>query len=409
MQTMPLQKTRKNSKIKSLKGGAIRYSNVGIGELGYQPIHIAAQNGNADEIRALVAAGIDINTPAFNGGWTPLHIAAAKCRPDTVSAILDISGVDINAAPRGDFGTPLYNAIIHNCLPVVQRLLQDPCIQVNNGRFPGPSSSSLNDAINGNVDDRIIAALLAHPDIDINAPRQRQVPLYNAVINNNKLSVLRMLLNAPGIHMNPVGPFGQTPLTAALMDGKFQMVREFFSHPEVDIQHLSIVQSFNQFPLRSKELLVEEYRRRNIPLPPHWDMNAQPNNNNSNNNSSRYSNNNSRYNSNNNSRYNRNNRNIVHYDLNHTNIRNIQKNAINAITMEPIEDSEKMVTFHGNLNRANSKRFYTRATFNSLATDANTGYKKNPFTRKNIKPANVHGYTAHKVGGKYTMYKNRKK
>ncbi len=69
----------------------------------------------------------------------------------------------------------------------------------------------------------------------------------------------------------------------------------------------------------------------------------------------------------------------------------LPRNAINAVTMEPIEEGQNMVNFHG---ESELGRYYTQNTYHALKD------KKNPFTRRNIKPRNLVFYKAKVKGGK---------
>jgi hypothetical protein len=79
--------------------------------------------------------------------------------------------------------------------------------------------------------------------------------------------------------------------------------------------------------------------------------------------------------------------------------RNIPANATNAITYNSIQNGNEMVTFHGNLNRNEGRRYYKRTTYNSLNVNPRSGLKQNPFTRQNIRPENTVRYTARVRGG----------
>jgi hypothetical protein len=72
-------------------------------------------------------------------------------------------------------------------------------------------------------------------------------------------------------------------------------------------------------------------------------------------------------------------------------LKNIPRNAENAVMMEPIADGNNMVNFHGEYDLG---RYYKKSTYNSFVVP-----KKNPFTRRAIRTRNVVRYKA-KVGGR---------
>ncbi len=77
----------------------------------------------------------------------------------------------------------------------------------------------------------------------------------------------------------------------------------------------------------------------------------------------------------------------------------LPRNAKNAITMDPIEEGQTMVNFHGEFDQG---RYYTKNTYNSINP------KRNPYTRQNILPKNVIHYRAHLQGGKHRKRTYRK-
>ena len=87
-----------------------------------QPLTIAARDGNAPEIRALVARGADAN--AFDGvnDWTPLEHAVHKHQPAAITALLDVGADPNRADPRGS--TPLMMAAGYGSTDIVQLLLR---------------------------------------------------------------------------------------------------------------------------------------------------------------------------------------------------------------------------------------------------------------------------------------------
>ena len=71
------------------------------------PLHEAAIDGDEQEVRSLLRAGADPNTPD-HGGWTPLHFAAQEHAAGAVRALLE-AGADVD--PIDEYGnTPLWRA-----------------------------------------------------------------------------------------------------------------------------------------------------------------------------------------------------------------------------------------------------------------------------------------------------------
>ncbi len=64
-------------------------------------------------------------------------------------------------------------------------------------------------------------------------------------------------------------------------------------------------------------------------------------------------------------------------------------NATNEITMEPITEGTNMVNFHDEFDQG---RYYTKTTYNRMN-------KRNPYTRRNIRPNNITAYKARMKGG----------
>src|SRR5258706_13335744 len=59
---------------------------------GWTPLHTAAQNGDLDAVRALLAQGADPNAREAGDNTYPLHWAAAAKHVDIVRALLDAGG-----------------------------------------------------------------------------------------------------------------------------------------------------------------------------------------------------------------------------------------------------------------------------------------------------------------------------
>lgn len=87
-------------------------------------LRIAVQNGDADAVRALLAAGATVDARGPDGA-EPIHYAAAKNRADLVELLLD-HGADVNVevdAPIGRGSVPLDYAVARGFLPLCKLLI----------------------------------------------------------------------------------------------------------------------------------------------------------------------------------------------------------------------------------------------------------------------------------------------
>jgi ankyrin repeat protein len=86
-------------------------------------LHFAAQQGDLDEVRALVAKGADVN--AFDDlGMTPLHHAAKEERLEVARFLLE-HGANVNAHHEASIGNTPLGEIAPNCSYDIAKLLVD--------------------------------------------------------------------------------------------------------------------------------------------------------------------------------------------------------------------------------------------------------------------------------------------
>ena len=67
--------------------------------LGSTPLHLAATNPDVSALKALLAAGADVNARDVDGN-TPLHMAAYTNRTENAKVLLE-AGADVNAETTG--------------------------------------------------------------------------------------------------------------------------------------------------------------------------------------------------------------------------------------------------------------------------------------------------------------------
>jgi ankyrin repeat protein len=93
---------------------------------GFTALHYAAFFGSPDAVRALVAAGADLEAPSQNQEFAPearpLHSAVAAGRMDNAQALLE-AGADPNAQQHGGF-TPLMEAEQRGDFDVAELLIR---------------------------------------------------------------------------------------------------------------------------------------------------------------------------------------------------------------------------------------------------------------------------------------------
>ena len=89
---------------------------------GHTPLHLAAMNGHAEDVTALLKHRADPNAQNKDGS-TPLHLAAMNGHAEAVTALLN-AGADPNAQNK-DGSTPLHLAAKWNQHPEVITALLD--------------------------------------------------------------------------------------------------------------------------------------------------------------------------------------------------------------------------------------------------------------------------------------------
>jgi ankyrin repeat protein len=176
--------------IKGLAAGALSLLLiVSAGARAASPVADAASEADAGHVRALIAAGADVNLPQADGS-TALLWAAYQSDPQLVAELI-AAGADPNAANK--FGvTPLLQASRTGDVPVIDALLAggaDPDIAIRDGETPLMAAARA-----GSVPS--VAVLLEHgADPDAAEAFQGQTALMWATAEGH-LEVVDALLNA---------------------------------------------------------------------------------------------------------------------------------------------------------------------------------------------------------------------
>ena len=158
------------------------------------PIIEAAQRGDAEAVRSLLAEGADVNT-AQGDGMTALHWAAERGRAEVADLLISASA-DVEATTRIGSYTALHVASRGGHAPIVMRLLEagaDPnAVTTNSGATPLHLAAA---AVGGT--DSVVALLAYGADANARENSAGQTPLMFAA-GSNRAGAVRALLSGGG-------------------------------------------------------------------------------------------------------------------------------------------------------------------------------------------------------------------
>jgi len=83
--------------------------------------------------------------------------------------------------------------------------------------------------------DKVVALLLAHPNIQVNAKSEYNRTALHYACARGSLASLSKLLATPGVQLNERNTRGQTPIMDAIDDGQTEAVRQMAAVKEVDL------------------------------------------------------------------------------------------------------------------------------------------------------------------------------
>ena len=218
--------------------------NAPVNAEGRTQLYVAAQDGNLAEVNRLLEAGADVNK-VTNYELTPLFIASfiGKHLP-VIERLLAAPGIDVNKA-RKDGTTPLLIAFEKRDIPVIERLLAAPGIDVNKARNNGETPLSIALPMLHMFPVPILVRLLDNnPGIDLNKTLRHdgETPLMAALHSGYKyIPIVERLLATPGIDVNKSMILDKyqmgngTPLCAAVELGYLPIVERLLAAPGIDV------------------------------------------------------------------------------------------------------------------------------------------------------------------------------
>jgi Ankyrin repeats (3 copies)/Ankyrin repeat len=154
-----------------------------------QEIVIAAKDGDADLVKALLQKGADANAKGDLDHLTPLWWAAYKGYPEVVKVLIDTGKAKLDAKD-GYLVTPLFWAVKNEHHAVVELLLQTGKVDVNtkNRLRQTPLSCAIE-----NGDEAIVKLLLKTGKVDINGKdKMNRTPLALATLRGHE-GVVKLL------------------------------------------------------------------------------------------------------------------------------------------------------------------------------------------------------------------------
>ncbi len=174
------------------------------------PLHKAAEEGDIEQVRSLVASGAGVNAQT-TGDWTPLHYAVREGHGEIVALLLH-HGANVNARDTGG-DTPLDVAIWSEHPDLAERLIAEGAeVKTENNLGETP----LHEAADEGYDD--IVKLLIARGANVNAANAWNGSPLNCAVSSGHLQTVRLLVEA-GADINAKCIDHKTPLHYAAESG----------------------------------------------------------------------------------------------------------------------------------------------------------------------------------------------
>ncbi|CAC5382726.1 unnamed protein product [Mytilus coruscus] len=190
---------------------------------GCSSLYQASQKGHIDVVKELLQHSADVNK-CNNNDASPLYIASHEGHADVVTELLQHSA-DVNKC-RNNGTPPLQIACYNNRIEVVHELLQ--CKDIDIDCCDDAGCSSLYKASKkGHVD--VVKELLQH-SADYNKCNNRGTPPLQIACYNNRIEVVRILLQCKDIDIDRCDNAGCSSLYKASQKGHVDVVKELLQH-----------------------------------------------------------------------------------------------------------------------------------------------------------------------------------
>lgn len=200
-------------------------------DTGTAPLHWAVHHGNHSVVKLLLNRE-DVNVNDFSSDFhgTVLTWAARRGRDTMLGDLLAHPDIDVNYA-NSRYDAPLIIAARWGHGNIVKMLLAHPNIDVN------ATSRHGHTALTGPTyhdDDKIVEMLLAHPDIKVNTVKDStgSTALHLAV-QQAHCSTVAALLACPDVEINAVDSKGYTPVLWAMKRGHVAVCKLLLSKDDV--------------------------------------------------------------------------------------------------------------------------------------------------------------------------------
>ncbi len=214
---------------------------------GSAELFMAANRGNVDKVRSILARDPAAATESSGGGFTPLHLAAINGHAKVVDLLIK-SGAHVNARNR-DGATPLLKAVQGRHIDVIKLLIKRHAdINVKDDSSVSPLMATLMDGnleiakilVESGADVRVKSAggstpmhmaaredsalvkLLVKKGADVNAVDNRGWTALHAAVSAKRADIVEFLMDA-GASANIRNKNDKTPLDLALEKGSVQI------------------------------------------------------------------------------------------------------------------------------------------------------------------------------------------